>query len=309
MAESLVSEVKYLLNILKTTQPLNVQERFQIELQKVNPHNNRCSTYKMSLRIDSVLWFKHHKLNDNDPKNVEHLYESGSCYAEKVKSVAEHDSSIINESDIRRVSIPDISSKPWCKTERQGILCMLQNTSRRSCQFDHYNWCPEENCGLTGECKTSSTVTEHHGKLLHFVNMCRNDKSFYYQCHHIIAKLNKKQALCHYHVDPNFCVYVNKIENSSGYPYFIVAARSDAIPVVTLNPIKHCENEIYVQTSDAWQAVLQTLIHTKDQLKLDNLPLHRIYINFGKWSQQEVEDPTRRYCHAHINIVLIPEII
>ena len=54
---------------------------------------------------------------------------------------------------------------------------------------------------------------------------------------------------------------------------------------------------------------MQTLVYIKDQLKLDNLPLHRIYINFGKWSHQEVEDSTRRYCHAHINIVLMSQII
>jgi len=309
MAENLALEVKYLLNILKTTQPMDIQEQFQIELQKINPHDNHCSTYKMLLRTDSVLWFKHHKLNNNDTKNLEHLYEIGTCYAEKVKSEAEHYPSIINERDIRKISIPDISSNSWCKTERQGILCMLQNASRRSCQSGHYNWCSEENYGPTGECKTNKTVTQHHEKLLHFSNIYQNDKPIYYQCHYIIATLNKKQALCHYCVDPNFRIYVNKIEKPSCYPYFIVAARSDAIPVITLNPIKHCENEIYAQTSDAWQAVLQTLIYMKDQLKLDKLPLHRIYINFGKWSQQEVEDPTRRYCHAHINIVLTPQII
>ena len=309
MADNLALEVQYLINVLKTTQPMNVQERFQIELRKIQPDDNQCSTYKMLLRIDSVLWFKHHKLNNNDTKNLEHLYEIGSNYAEKVKSETEHYPSILNERDIRRISIPDASSKSWCKTERQGILCMLQNTARRSCQFDHYNWCPEENYGPNGECNTNATATEHHGKLLHSLNNYQNDKSLYYQCHYVVAKLNKKQVLCHYYVDPDCRIYVNKIEKPSCYPYFIAAARSDAIPVITLNPTPHCEHEIYAQTSDAWQAVLQTLIYTKDQLKSDKLPLHRIYINFGKWSQQEVEDPTRRYCHAHINIVLTPQVM
>lgn len=309
MADNLASEVQYLLNILKTTQPANVQERFQIELQKSRPHDNHCSTYKMVLRIDSVLWFKHHKLNNSDTKSLEHLYEVSSNYAEKVKSEAEHYPSVANGSETRRISIPDGSSKTWCKAERQGILCMLQNAARRSCQFDHYNWCPEENQGPTGECKTNTTATEHHEKLLHSLNKYQNDKSLYYQCHYVVAKLNKKQALCHYCVDPDCRIYVNKIEKPSCYPYFIAAARSDAIPVITLNPVKHCENEVYAQTSDAWQAVLQTLIYTKDQLKSDKLPLHRVYINFGRWSQQEVEDPTRRYCHAHINIVLAPQIM
>jgi regulator of replication initiation timing len=47
----------------------------------------------------------------------------------------------------------------------------------------------------------------------------------------------------------------------------------------------------------------------KEKLKLDDLPLNRIYINFGKWMQQKADDPSHRSCHAHINIVLPRETI
>ncbi|CAF4375680.1 unnamed protein product, partial [Rotaria sordida] len=122
-------------------------------------------------------------------------------------------------------------------------------------------------------------------------------------------KLNREQAFCLFNVDPNFWIYHDKVSKSSLYPYFIVAARNNATPVITLNPVKHCRNEDYLKSSDAWQAVLQTLKYMKNQLKIDKLPLNRIYVNFGKWMQQKTDDPTCRDCHAHINIVLTRQTI
>lgn len=62
VADNLAAEIKHLINILKTTQPLGIQEQFQIELRKILAHDQQCSIYKMSLRINSLLWFEHHTL-------------------------------------------------------------------------------------------------------------------------------------------------------------------------------------------------------------------------------------------------------
>lgn len=194
--------------------------------------------------------------------------------------------------------------KSWCKTEQHGAPCTSQNGSQRGCPFIHYNWCPDENFGVNGECKTIFVATDHNQRFLHTSKIDTYEKPVYYQCRVPITKLNRQQVLCNFHVDPSFRIYHSKISKPSQYPYFIVAARNDATPVITLNPVKHCTNEEYVQTSDAWQAVLQTLKYMEDQLKLDRLPLSRIYINFGKWMSQKADDPMHRNCHAHINIVL-----
>jgi hypothetical protein len=116
--------------------------------------------------------------------------------------------------------------------------------------------------------------------------------------------LDGRQATCLFRANLNSRIYAGTVKKPSCCPYFIVSARPDATPVITLNPIRHCSNEEYVQTSDAWQAVLKTLVYIKDQLKLDKLPSNRINANFGKWLSQKASDPRRRHCHAHINIVL-----
>jgi hypothetical protein len=121
--------------------------------------------------------------------------------------------------------------------------------------------------------------------------------------------MDGRQGLCLFHANPNSRIYADTVVKPSCYSYFIVSARLDATPVITLNPIKHCSNEEYVQTSDAWQAVLQTLVYMKNQLKLDKLPSNSINVNFGKWLSQKARDPKRRHCHAHINIVLTREAI
>jgi Spy/CpxP family protein refolding chaperone len=138
---------------------------------------------------------------------------------------------------------------------------------------------------------------------MHFDSF-KADSEAIYQCRHSSTKLNRKEEPCLFQVNPNYRIYADTVKKHTRYPYFVVSARPNATPVLTLNPIKHCSNEEYVQTCDAWQAVLQTLNHVKVELKLGKIPLNRIFVNFGKWMSQKDDDPNRRYCHAHINIVL-----
>jgi hypothetical protein len=294
---------------LKTTQQSDTQGQFQIGLQKINTEDEDCSTYKMSLRIDPVLWFKHHALNNSDVQNLEQLYEIGSRYVRKVKNEAEHYPTLKIENEIKRIPMDNSAYKSWCKSERQGVPCISQIGSRQSCQLDHYTWCEAENCS-TGECKPIPAFANDHNKnFLHTLNIDKYEKPVYYQCRSLITKLDRQRVLCNFVVDPNFRIYQDKVEKSTSYPYFIVGARKNAIPVITLNPVKHCLNEEYIRTSDAWQAVLQTLRYMTNNLKLDKLPLNRIYVNFRKWMTQEADDSMRRNCHAHINIVLTRQTI
>ena len=239
----------------------------------------------MSLRIDSVLWFQYHKFNNSDTKDLEELYTIGSCYVKTVKNEIEHYPGIENENEVERIPITKSLSNSWCNAERNGTKCSRQSGGSYPCQYTHYSdLCTDQDEDPTGKCKL-------------------------YQCRSEITKWNRLKVWCGFHADPDFRIYAGKITKPSGYPYFIVSARSNATPVITLNPTKHCINEEYVKTSDAWQAVLLTLIYMKTELKLDKLPLNRIYINFGNWMQQRADDSTRRKCHAHINIVLSHETI
>jgi regulator of replication initiation timing len=259
----------------------------------------------MSLRIDPVLWFKHHALNNGDEQRLEKLYEIGSRYVEKVKSEREHYPKVENEENIKRIPITDSKRNSWCNKDRQGIDC----PSNSPCKYDHYIWCDGENYGLNGECDKIVKVTGYNTKHIHFSEMIKENEKPVYHCRFRRTNLNRQNVACGFNIDPNFWIYKKKVIKPSCYPYFIVFSRSNAIPVITITSIKHCLNEEYVQTSDAWQGVLQTLIYMKEKLELDNLPLNRIYINFGKWMQQKADDPSHRSCHAHINIVLPRETI
>jgi hypothetical protein len=262
----------------------------------------------MSLRINSILWFRHHALNGSDARALEQLYDIGSHYVEKVKNETEHYPGVTNEHEIERISITNSPYKLWCKAEQKGKTCTFQDDSKRPCGFTHYEWCSGENVDPPGECTAFLPNTAHKKRFIHTLNI-EKDKIPIYQCRHLSTKLNRTQVFCLFHVDPNFWLHENKVMKPSCYPYFIVSARKDGTPVITLNPVKHCGNEEYVQTNDAWQAVLQTLIYMKGQVKLDKLPLSYIYVNFGKWMQQKADDPTFRHCHAHINIVLTRQTI
>jgi hypothetical protein len=229
----------------------------------------------------------------------------GSSYVNKVKSEIEHYPRTTNENEIKRMLIPS-SSDAWCHIEQRGVLCLKNEQGK--CSDKHYPWCPDENVGKTGKCDPNISTHAHHAKFIHTLRIDKGTKP-YYQCREHIKKLNRKEPFCLFQVDPNFWIYASNVEKPSCFPYFIVAARSDATPIITLNPVKHCTSDEYAQTSDAWQSVLQTLVYIKDQLKLNTLPLSRIYINFGKWVTQKQNDLMLQECHAHINIVLTRQTI
>jgi hypothetical protein len=261
----------------------------------------------MSLRIDATVWFKYHAQNGSDVESFERLYENGRCYFEKVKSETEQYFDVKSEDEIKRLQF-NFPLAYWCYKEMKGNTCDSKTNRNYRCDGKHYEWCPDENYNrTTGKCRDFKYCQFNNG-YFHFLNF-KNDGEAVYQCRYESIKLNGRLACCLFEADPNFRIYADNVKKASCYPYFIVSARPNAIPVITLNPVKHCVNEEYVQTYDAWQAVLQTLIYMKNQLKLDKLPLNRIDVNFGKWMSRKASDPTCRYCHAHINIVLTREAI
>ncbi|CAF4130438.1 unnamed protein product, partial [Adineta steineri] len=301
LAESLASEAKYLINEVEAIQLPNTDRQFQMELRKINIQDDNCLTYKMSLRIDSVFWFKRHRLHGDNVQDLDNLYKVASDYVEKVKNETEHYPRILNEHEIYRIPVSSSTPK-WCYIDRKGETC--RRNEQKPCSDKHYQWCDDENYGDAGKC-----TTNHFNKKIIHTSEIRKEEIPGYICRYRSLKLNRNYAFCQFYVDPDFWIYENSVSKPSIYPYFIVAARYDATPVITLNPVKHCKNEEYVQTSDAWQAVLQTLRYIKDQVKMDTLPLSRIYINFGKWMQQKVDDSSCRHAHAHINIVLTRQTI
>lgn len=244
LADSLASEVKSLIDILQTTQSLDIQEQFQIELQKINIHDNQCITYRMLLRIDSILWFKYHILNDNHIQKLEHLYDIGCHYIEKMRD------EIKIEYELKRL---ECSLEK--KVEQKNPIVNLKSNERR----------------------ISQTRSEN-------------------------IKLNGRRVSC--------VLQQDTVVKSSFYPYFIVTTQSDTTATITIKSVKQCSNIDYIQTCDAWQAVLQTLVYMKDQLKLNRLPLNYIYINCGNWMLQKLNDTIiNPLSNAHINIVLTREII
>lgn len=310
VAENLALEAKNLIDILKNTEPADIREQYQIELRKINPHDKSCSTYRLSLRIDAVLWFRYHKLNSKDAEKIEKLYEIGSCYVEKVGNEAESYPKVENENDIKRVPIDNSTFDLWCNKDRQGKDCPKQTDPQHSNEYGHYKWCDNENFGNTGYCKTSNVLGENHKKMcIHFSDVDQSKNPVHYLCRFRSVSIKRQTVFCRFCANSDFRIHHGQVDKPCVYPYFIVSARSDATPVITLNPVRHCSNEDYLQKSDAWQAVLLTLIYMKKELNLDKLPLNRIYVNFGKWMQQKADDPMYRSCHAHINIVLSPETI
>lgn len=301
VAENLAVEAKTLLAILNT-ELWCIREKFQIELRKINIPDNQC-TYKMSLRIDPIPWFKRHAQSESDAENFEQLYQNGRCYFEKVKSETEHYFNTKSETEIKRLLF-DASSDELCYNEKKGKTCVSKINPRYKCDRKHYQWCHDEN--YQGVCTNMDQY--HRTSWIHFSNF-KNEIKTIYQCQYESIKLNGKQEFCLFDTNPNCRIYADTVKKPSNYQDFIVSARPNATPVLTLNPIRHCSNEEYVPTCDAWQAVLQTLNYMKTQLKLDKLPLHSINVNFGKWMTQKVRDPTRQHCHAHINIVLTQEAI
>ena len=310
IAENLTEEAKYLIHILKNAEPVDIREQYQIELRKINPHDESCSTYRMSLRVDAVVWFRHHKLKSKDAEKMEKLYEIGSYYVEKVKDETENYPKVENEKDIKRIAIDNSTFDKWCYKDREGKDCPTQTDLRRPCEYGHYKWCDGENLGSNGYCSALSALGGNHKSMCtHFSEMNQSEKPVPYLCRFPSVSINRQNVFCRFYANAHFRIYHGEVLKPLSYPYFIVSARSDATPVITLNPVKHCLNEEYLQKSDAWQAVLLTLIHMKKKLNLEKLPLNRIYVNFGKWMQQKADDPMYRFCHAHINIVLSLETI
>ena len=265
----------------------------------MDPQNAQSSTYKMRVRVDPVLWFQGHPLATGDVRNLEQLYKIVYDYAEKVKRDNEGSFEALDERHTNRVPISE-PEKRWCPAEQKGHTC--KHKEKDSCDFAHYVWCDEENRGNTGKCPALSSTL--HSRNFKHTSQIDKSKKPVYQCRFLSTKLNRQQAFCLFHVNSESWLHEGEVNKPSIYPYFIVAARNDATPVITLNPVKHCSNDDYVVTSDAWQAVIQTLAHIKNQVKMDASPMSRIYVNFGRWMQQRVDDPSRLDAHAHINIVL-----
>ena len=111
-----------------------------------------------------------------------------------------------------------------------------------------------------------------------------------YQCRKTV-QVDGKWERCRFYVKENYCIYKTK--------EFYAAARFNGCPIITICPKKHCRNEDWLQTPDAWHAVREVLQYIQKELDLNALPLSRIYVNFGEWHSQKRNDG-----HAHINIVL-----
>jgi hypothetical protein len=97
-----------------------------------------------------------------------------------------------------------------------------------------------------------------------------------------------------------------------GSPYCIMktdryyaAVRSTGERVITVSPHDHYNNEEWVQKEETWETIRQLIDDIKRALKLKELPIEGIYINFGHWQSQAKNGRLPpSYCHAHINIVL-----
>jgi hypothetical protein len=85
--------------------------------------------------------------------------------------------------------------------------------------------------------------------------------------------------------------------------YYAVAKVTEE-RVITICPHDHDNNEDWVQKEEAWKIVWEVINDIIDSLQLKELPIERIYINFGHRQSQTKNDRLRpRYCHAHTNIV------
>jgi hypothetical protein len=121
----------------------------------------------------------------------------------------------------------------------------------------------------------------------------------YYECSEKVLVHEKWKEPCGFFVKEDYRIYETN--------EFYVAARFNGCPIITICPDKHCQNEDWLKTSDAWHAVREVLQYIQNELGLNELPLCRIYVNFGKWHSQNHNG--RVNGHAHINIVLTKEAI
>jgi len=65
-----------------------------------------------------------------------------------------------------------------------------------------------------------------------------------------------------------------------------------------------------MQKIETWKVIWQVIDKIKNSLPLNELPIERIYINFGGWqSPVKTNQLEPGDCHAHINIVLTEEAI
>ncbi len=116
----------------------------------------------------------------------------------------------------------------------------------------------------------------------------------YYECREEVLVYEKWKERCGFYVKKGYCIYKTN--------EFYAAARFNGCPVITISPRKHCQNEEWLQTPASWHAVREVLQYIQNELGLNEFPLSRIYVNFGKWHSQIRKG--RVNGHAHINIVL-----
>jgi hypothetical protein len=82
---------------------------------------------------------------------------------------------------------------------------------------------------------------------------------------------------------------------------FYAAARVNGLPIITVCPRSHCNNEHWVQTPESWQAVFVVLLYIQEELRLNDVPFYEITSNFGQWHSQI--EGSYSEGHAHMNIV------
>ena len=115
-----------------------------------------------------------------------------------------------------------------------------------------------------------------------------------YECS---TSCGKSKVKCGFYVCKPHC-----IKKTATY---YAAVRSNAERVITICPRGHVNNEGWVQTEEAWKAVWSVVHDIQVGLKLKELPIERVYINFGRWQSQAGNSGlTPSECHAHINILL-----
>ncbi len=88
---------------------------------------------------------------------------------------------------------------------------------------------------------------------------------------------------------------------------FYAATRANDLPIITVCPKGHCNNEHWVQTPASWQAVFEVLLYIKKELRLNDVPFYEIYANSGRWHSQICSGYSEG--HAHMNIVLTSAVI
>lgn len=65
-----------------------------------------------------------------------------------------------------------------------------------------------------------------------------------------------------------------------------------------------------MQKEDAWKFVWEVIEGIRAELNLDEIPIEKIFVNFGRWqSQCAGSERPPATGHAHINIVLTEEAI